>query len=863
MYSWLSDALNNSSHVLTASRRLARVLQLEFSQQQLAAGITVWRTPAIHSMHDWLVKVIATAENRQQLPARINPFQSRLLWERCLRREINDPLLNIGVLARQCDDTWARLQEWKLPLAECEAAAFGKDKRVFARAARHYRSILETENWIDQAGLPSLATGLIRDRQAVVPPGLAVAGFDRITPQVGALLEALEGAGCALQIIDGPRHGGEIVMHSYENSDAELRAAGAWARGELERAPGQRIAVVVSNLEQDAAKAAHLLKEGLLPGWQNLHADFGSIVNVSYGRKLATYPAIEIALLALRWLHSDLSSAEISALLRTTVVGLVATDSRSRTELWLRNLPDQNWTPEMFLAAVTADGTSADTADWLQRMVGLTEFRDRSPKRDSPAAWAGTFDEVLTQLNWPGSEELGSLEFQLINRWRQLLNELAELELVTPSMSMAEAHGRLAALAKETVFQPEGKGAAVDLLGSLEAAGMEFDKLWIAGLTANNWPPPGKPLSLVSRDLQRQCGMPDAEPQDTLEYAERVIARLVQSTPACVISYPLTEGDAEQTATTLIQKYAVAQGAEVADPYWGAARLLGRTALRVETNDPVPAVARNELVAGGATTIQRQSVEPFAAFAHGRLGVRPLQGFSQGLAANVRGNLIHEALHRLYGELPDSDEISNWSESDIDKRIEVSVRAAFARQERLADSRVRCLLGFEKNRVRVLLRGVIEQDKQREPFSIRNVERDIEATIGGLRVRLRFDRIDQVGNDEIIILDYKTGMPKRLLTRSKEPRDLQLVAYTCAVDAPVAGIGLVNIDSRAISLDAAGRTFTPELDWDRVLTTWQARVEVIAAELAKGDVRLNPALNTQSGRPLALLSRRQELGRDN
>ena len=120
-----------------------------------------------------------------------------------------------------------------------------------------------------------------------------------------------------------------------------------------------------------------------------------------------------------------------------------------------------------------------------------------------------------------------------------------------------------------------------------------------------------------------------------------------------------------------------------------------------------------------------------------------------------------------------------------------------------------------------------------------------------------------MGNDEIIILDYKTGMPKRLLTRSKEPRDLQLVAYTCAVDAPVAGIGLVNIDSRAISLDAAGRTFTPELDWDQVLTTWQARVEVIAAELAKGDVRLNPALNTQSGRPLALLSRRQELGRDN
>ena len=161
MYDWLNGALQGSSQVVTANRRLARVLAAEYSREQVAAGHSAWRSPGILSWQDWLTELVATAELSQQLPTRLNGHQSRILWERCLRREVTSPLLNISALVRQARDAWTRLHEYSVQLADVEAAAQGRDQRIFASAARAYQSILEREHWIDDVGLTALATELV------------------------------------------------------------------------------------------------------------------------------------------------------------------------------------------------------------------------------------------------------------------------------------------------------------------------------------------------------------------------------------------------------------------------------------------------------------------------------------------------------------------------------------------------------------------------------------------------------------------------------------------------------------------------------------------------------------------------------
>ena len=195
MYDWLPDALRGASQVVTANRRLARELADAYGRMQLQAGRVAWRSPAINSWSDWVKEQVAAAEVWEPVPTQINAHQSRVLWERCLRREISDPLLNIGMLVRQSRESWTRLHEFGVELAEYSGAAQSKDQRIFAAAARSYQSILERENWVDSAGTPGVLTKLIAAGRLPLPDGLVFAGFDRFVPQVQSLLDALRAAG--------------------------------------------------------------------------------------------------------------------------------------------------------------------------------------------------------------------------------------------------------------------------------------------------------------------------------------------------------------------------------------------------------------------------------------------------------------------------------------------------------------------------------------------------------------------------------------------------------------------------------------------------------------------------------------------
>jgi hypothetical protein len=78
----------------------------------------------------------------------------------------------------------------------------------------------------------------------------------------------------------------------------------------------------------------------------------------------------------------------------------------------------------------------------------------------------------------------------------------------------------------------------------------------------------------------------------------------------------------------------------------------------------------------------------------------------------------------------------------------------------------------------------------------------------------------------------------------------------------VAGLAFINVDSRRVSLDGAGRDLTPDLDWDANLAQWRLAVKDAALGLQRGDIRINAALPAKSSRAFGLLSRIRELHHD-
>lgn len=863
MYVWLNDALSNGGEVVTASRRLARELRQVYDADQLQRGCEAWLTPPIWSWSEWLSRQLAMASEPLKIPVLLDAHSADLLWEKCLAQHIAADLPGFTSLARQTFDSWQRLEEWRVSVAELTAAARSQDEQLFAAAAGDYARKLRANRWIDTGGKAAVVASLFVSKQCLPPPSIVLAGFDRINPATAEVIAAMEGQGCSVVNSPSPSPSPQErpSLCAFIHLEAEMRAAGHWARARLDANPCAEIAVIVPALGADAAGVTRLVKEGLVPGWQFGGPEFASAANVSYGRKLAEYPAVVVAMLLLRWIQHGLNSREIGVLLRSRCVACDDIGARVLIESKLRRFPDRVWTPAIFQAHFATGKARADATRFMGCVATLAEMQGQIRHAVSPGEWAERIDRLLGAVCWPGPATLDSQEFQLINRWRELLNEFARLQIVAPTMSFGAAIRRLNTMASDVLYQPESGTGLVRVLGSLEAAGMEFDAVWISGLDASQWPSRANPAKFVSLALQRKHGMPDATPAGTLSFARQVLGRLVSSSNHPILSWVASRDDLELTPSDLVAEFSPDTLEMQIDPGWFASSLIGQDEFSIE-NDVAPAIGTTERVRGGAYTVQRQYAEPLSAFVHGRLGVRPLEPIETGLSASVRGNIIHHALHNLYAHKPAQSEIAAWSNDDLKNRVGSAVDRVLGQQYRLGDELHRCLLSLERNRLLPLLQDFVAAERMREEFAVVDLEKELDYSRFGVNLKLRVDRIDRLVNGDMLIIDYKTGLPKHFLNGKGDLTDLQLVVYAVAHEGPIGGLALLNVDSRAIQgkgAGAGGFAKHPVDDWPATLDSWQAEVERALQQLAAGDVRVNLMMSVAENRPLAILSRKEEL----
>ncbi len=862
-YAWLEDEVARGATIVTASRRLARDLAGVYGERRLAEGTLAWATPMIWAWPDWLLRLAAAARDPVQLPRQLDSLSVAVLWEQCLGRRVPAGVLSLGGVVRQAVRSWQRLGEWNVPVSALLATAGTEDERLFASAAADYTDMLQQNNWADATQLPGIVATLVAAEPDLAPGRLVLAGFDRVSPTVSLVIEALEQQSCVVHVKDRARRSRDVDIRAFADSDAEMRAAGDWARRKLALDPAAAIAIVSPELESDAEDVSRLVREGLVPGWQFGGASHRAAANLSYGRRLAEYPAISVALSVLRWTWQGLAGPDLSLLLRTACLGQAEVGGRSRIERAIRAFPDREWLPADFRSALNGADDAPDAVRFLELAKTIEDFAaEVADTQRAPTDWVRKTDELLDSVGWPGADTLDSPGYQLVNRWRELMNDFARVGTVVPSMHWREAASRIASIAAETVWQPDVGPGVVRVLGTLEAYGMEFDAVWVCGMDATQWPPPSRPLPFVSRRLQRDRDMPDATPTDTLAFARRLLERLTDAAPACVFSWSETRQDAELTPSPLLDTIAPTGESDAADPLWSARSLVGTRRLVSVDADEVPPVGDGERVRGGSYTLQRQFSEPFSAFVHGRLGVRPLDPFLKGLSPSLRGSVIHNALHNLLADDPSQAEIAAWP--DKSRRIGSAVDAALDAVGRHADPVLQRLIGLEGRRLRRMLDDFIMAETERAAFAVAGVEKTVEYRRNGMTLGFRIDRVDQLPDGRILVIDYKTGMPKTFLTKDGDLTDLQLVAYADALAEPVGGLLFINVDSRGIAYRGVGDGWqaSDDQDWEARLDAWRSELHAVVAGLAGGDARIRRYQNTADARPLAILSRFEELRRD-
>lgn len=796
--------LESGGTVLTATRRQARIIRRLYDQAQLARGRRCWPSADTLPVDAWLgARWRAAAERNRDLPLLLTEGQATWWWRRQAEGRIDPELVPTADLAGAARRAWLRLVLHGGDLGLLDSEILTRDQRQFRDWASQVTQQMAREGRADPG---ALACVLARHVAALdVGNPLLLAGFDAPFPALKALLERLAGHGWQVQVAPVAAAARAAGFTAAADPVAETDAWVAWARARLEKNPDSRLAVIVPDLAARRAWLERRLAAGLqpeleLPGSR----EHDRLFDLAGGEPLAALGIGQSALDCLAVAGPRASFSVVSRLLRSRYVAPAdRLDDRARFDIELRRIGTFGWPP----AALARRAGQAGCAAFADAIGATQRSLFDGLRRRSVDAWARSFGEALASWGWPGAGPLASDEFQAADALRQRLAEFASLADAAPTLTLDEARTEFSLLLAEP-FQPERGNPSLWVFDALEPPGVEFDGLWISGMTASNWPRAVAQDPFLPLSLQRRLGMPGTSAENALQHAARTVTAWQGSADEVVFSWPLHVDDAAAEPSRLVPSglQAIAPAVPVSTR---AVALAATTGLELLEQDPAPPLT--DKARGGARILELQAKCPFRAFAELRLAARPLEEPGLGIDARVRGNLLHAALEFLWRELRGRAGLVRLSQDDLDALVARALDAAVAAE--LPPEVGGQAAQIEREWQRSAIGQLIELDRSRGDFEVVDVEASLSTTIAGLALELRVDRIDRTG-EGLVILDYKTGRATTSQWRGARPDAPQLPLYAVMAGAEVLAIAFAKAGAREAAFKGVGASagLLPGLD---------------------------------------------------
>lgn len=856
----LSDVLLPDTILVTVNNRLAAELRARYDTEQRNRGLDVWVSADILPWNAWLQRqyqdLIDNGNTDRDL---LSPSQERLLWQDVIEKQADSvALLRPAGAARGAQQSARLYADWQLERLPVEQLG-GEQTQTFLSWLGAFRSELARRGQMTMSDLPPLIASALDEGVLRAPTRLVHSGFDTLSPAQHTLIASLVGRGCDVveHVEQGPR--GDCRRTVAIDKEAEIRLAAAWADEQTRRDSHCQIAVIVPQLAALKATIERVFDEHLATEFYLLQQPRQTRFNLSLGEPLADSPLVAHALLLLELTVGAQPLNSLGQVLRSPFVGGHSREweQRALVDAALRD----NGMPRVGLRALRnhldrfAAGDHRHCPDLFARSDAVLTQHAQLPSSDTPAAWAGHLQGLLALFGWPGDTPLDSPEHQQYERMKALFCELATLGKIRASLRLGEAVQWLRSLATETIFQAESPATRIQVLGPLEAAGMQFDAIWLLGMHDQIWPPPPGPDPLIPTRLQRELGMPHASAERELEFASALTARLARGAAQVIASHARLDGEREQRPSPLTRDWPLVAADTLAvradDPLWEPATP-HRETLPVVAAPPPPAALR-----GGAGLLAAQAGCPFKAVAGFRLDAQALSEASFAPDGLMVGNLVHDLLERVWRALGDSTTLAQQTNEQLHALVELLAQATLADLgRRRPDLFTPRYARIEARRLATLVVDWLALEKQRQrPFHVTTLEQRQHIELHGMQLAIRADRIDQFDDGSVAVIDYKTGSKVSIEgwfdERLSEP---QVPLYCVQTDRPVRGALLARVRSdntgcRFIGLGsdttvAPGVTLPDDingLDWEQIRARWYEAIDLLASEIVAGRADPTPS----------------------
>lgn len=876
----------NSSLILCSTPRLARSLQQLHQQAQLNQGLKQWSPLNVKTLSQWLAEfvdetVMLGELDANKIPsAELTTLQEGLLWEQAIKDSLKaheaKELFDTAGLASAAMEANRYIIEWNLSIHPEHVT---EETHQFLIWRQRFQALCNQHNQLEAVRFANWRLDAIEKGLGVLPSHISFAGFDVIHPQLARLQKALKSRGVEVETypltLDAPQKSEHVELL---DQDAECRAAVAWAQQHLIHHPQAKIAIVVPELAVLRAKLVALLDDAMHSNSVRPSlTDIQRCYDFSLGTPLHAQPMITAALnlLRLAWQEKTIFQSEFAYLLHSPYwsQSLSEADARALLDARIRkDLPLSFKVARLqaYVQKVTSGEGGMQLPGLSSALQALLGFAQSQRAKQAPSVWALNFQAALQQADWPGQRGLSSVEYQAKKSFESVLAQLAGLDALLGKLEAQQAIYHLTKLCQAKIFQPESKTIpALQVIGMMEATAAPLDAMWVMGMNDHIWPPVPRPNALIPANLQRVANTPNASSEVQTAFAQAIHKRLIKSAHHVIFSSAQQDGDRELRpspllseipkstnqfvlAKTLAECLAEAVPEEVSDKPWDW------------INDhQAPAIEVGEHVSGGTGLLKAQAICPAWAFYQYRLNARALKTPVEGLDAMDRGTLVHGVLE-LFWKGRDSQYLKSLHAQALQTSLEQFAEAVLAKFNSEHDFAFsEAFIQLEKERlVKLVAFWLIEVELQRpQDFQVLACEQENKLEIEGVRIKLVVDRLDQLADGRLLVMDYKTGnhidfknWGQVTITEPQLPiyaafllQD-QEVGVVCFAKVNLDKAGFAGISASqdlvqgvAVINETAGKKIFDETqfpDWPSVIQHWRDNITQTAIALKNGQAQV-------------------------
>ncbi len=320
----------------------------------------------------------------------------------------------------------------------------------------------------------------------------------------------------------------------------------------------------------------------------------------------------------------------------------------------------------------------------------------------------------------------------------------------------------------------------ISIWGPFEARLQQPDVIVLGALNDGTWPASADPGAWLNRPMRTELGLPS--PEEKIGHAAHDFTSLLGARRVYLTRSAKMDGVPTVPSRWLMRLAALLDGAEprthktarqmlaVDEPWpsWARARDDAPKCAPLKAPQPRPVVAWRPRQLP-VTAIERWLANPYAIYAQHVLRLEKLEAIGGVPGAALKGQIIHDALHRFAARYPHA------LPDDIAQRLLDEARAAML--EYAAHPRVAAFWLPRFERFAYWFAETEPARRAGRDVTIAEVEGStvLAGPAGAFTLRARADRMD-IGTTSLVITDYKTGRApsdKRVLSHASPQLPLE------------------------------------------------------------------------------------------